>query len=137
MGRQLALFLVVFGSALGCATAVDDDIGKVQRKPAWYDAGPDAGGDSPDGGFTPDVGKDDTATDDDTGSPDEDTGSDPDTGGFPSYDTGKPPTGGTPCLYCVGTCTTITADSACYVTCATKSKKCKWDPSSSTPCVCF
>jgi hypothetical protein len=44
---------------------------------------------------------------------------------------------GTPCLYCVGTCATITADSACYVTCATHGYRCKFDATKPITCVCF
>jgi len=73
--------------------------------------------------------------DEDTGSI-EDTGEDPDLGITPPVDTGTT-SSGPPCIYCVGTCATFTADSACYVTCASKGYKCKFDKTSATPCVCF
>ena len=139
--RVRALLSTVLGLLLGgpmvggCAVADDSDAWPLRKD----------GGAGFDTGAPPDAAKTDGPAVD-TG-PREDTGASEDTGALDDTavdDTGSGPldTGiisGPKCLYCVGTCKTITADSACYVKCATgtPARKCAFDASATPPCTCI
>ena len=119
---------------VGCAEADDSDAWVIKKDTggAAIDTG---GGPTKDGAAGDSSGGGDTSAADDTGATD-DTGFSDDTGSGP-LDTGI--ISGPKCLYCVGTCKTITADSACYVKCATgtPARKCAFDASATPPCTCI